>query len=57
MHFNIYDIFSNNMFQLAFQLYSGRCYYYKNTNIQMWLTVSPSLHNNYNYNFGLKLHK
>jgi len=27
-------------------------YYYKKTNVQMWLSVSSSLHNNSNYNFG-----
>jgi hypothetical protein len=31
---------------------SGRCYYYKTTKVQMWLALSPSFHNNKNYNFS-----
>jgi len=31
-----------NMFRLVFRASSGWCYYYKNTNVQIWLSVSPS---------------
>jgi len=48
VYFNLYcnHTFLTNMFRPLLLLSSGLCYYYKNTKVQMYLVVSPSLHNN-----------
>ena len=45
MHFNIYDILYSiyiltNMFRPVLWPSSGRCYYYKNTVVANWVTVT-----------------
>jgi len=50
MPFNIYDVFYSqsphqNVSAGIPSIFRG-CYYYKNTNVILWLSVSPSLHNN-----------
>jgi hypothetical protein len=55
IHLNIYDVLYSkvltNIFLQVLRPSSGWHYHDKNTNILIWLTVSPGPHNNENYNF------
>jgi len=56
MHSSNYDVFrlqnSHTHVSVGIPAILRVTLLYKNTKLQLWLTVSPSLHNNWNKNFG-----